>query len=333
MKEVRKVTARDDGAARLPNLLIGGVAKAGTTSLFRYLAQHPEVCPSSVKEARYFSAIRYGEPLPPLEGYARLFAHTTGERYRMEATPGYYPGGRPVADAVRETLSDPQVVVCFRDPIQRCYSWYRFVRSTARIPKGMGFPAYLDRCEQLHRSGVDHHREHQPYWGVGGGCYDRWIADWLDVFGTALRIVYFEDLTADPHAVIEDLCGRLGIDTGVCAGFRYDIENRTVQYRNRGLQRVALAVNRTGERVFGQHPALKRTLRGAYYRINADSRPEHLDSASLARLAAFYAPHNDLLRSALIAAGRDRLPAWLDPAGEPHGRHPAPTVSERSADA
>ena len=45
---------------RLPNLVIAGVPKAGTTSLFNYLAQHPDICPSDVKETRYFEPLRYG---------------------------------------------------------------------------------------------------------------------------------------------------------------------------------------------------------------------------------------------------------------------------------
>jgi hypothetical protein len=102
-------------APHLPNLLIAGVAKAGTTSLFRYLAQHPDVCPSDVKELRYFSALRYGEDMAPLESYSAHFAHCEGQRYRMEATPGYYAGGRLVADAVDDLLPGARVLVSFRD--------------------------------------------------------------------------------------------------------------------------------------------------------------------------------------------------------------------------
>lgn len=298
------------GVGPLPNLVIAGVGKAGTTSLFRYLAQHPEVCPSSVKEAYYFTALHFGEPLGPLQGYAALFAHCAGERYRMEATPAYFPGGKLVATAIDDVLPDTRVIVSFRDPIGRCWSWYRFVKSIAQIPKSMTFPAYLDRCEELHRKGIDHLRAHQPFRGLLVGCYDRWLADWL-VFGERLRIVFFEDLVESPEAVTEGLCRWLGLDATVSAGFAYHVENRTVQYRNRRLQRMALSVNRTGERFFGRHPELKRSLRSAYYRANGDSGPERLDDASRARLAAFYAPHNERLAAALPAAGCDQLPAWL----------------------
>src|SRR3712207_9448996 len=66
--------------ARLPNLIIAGVGKGGTTSLFRYLGQHPQVCASRVKELRYFQSLRYGEPMAPLDQYTRHFAHWNGQR-------------------------------------------------------------------------------------------------------------------------------------------------------------------------------------------------------------------------------------------------------------
>ena len=45
----------------LPNVIIGGTQKAGTTSLFRYLADHPSVCPSSIKEVDFF--LKYNDEI------------------------------------------------------------------------------------------------------------------------------------------------------------------------------------------------------------------------------------------------------------------------------
>jgi hypothetical protein len=294
-----------------PNLFIAGVAKAGTTSLFRYLGQHPDICQSTVKEPRYFTVLRYGEPLGPWQEYATLFGHCGGARYRLEATPGYFPGGRTVAGAIDERVPGARVIVSFRDPVQRCWSWYRFVRRSARIPKDLAFPAYLDRCFQLHEDGVDHLRENQPFWGVGGGCYDEWIDPWLETFGQRLRVEFFENLVASPEQVTSELCRWLAVDPAPAAGFDYSVENRTVQYKHRRLQRLALAVNRNTERFFGRRPALKRVLRSAYYRVNGDRGRLRLDPASEDRLAAFYAPHNERLAASLEAAGRTRMPGWL----------------------
>jgi hypothetical protein len=300
-----------ENAPYLPNLVIGGVAKAGTTSLFRYLAQHPAVCPSDVKELRYFSALRYGEELAPLDSYRKHFRHWAGEQYRMESTPGYYAGGRLVADTMDSLLPDVRMLVSFRDPVQRCWSWFRFVRSTARIPKDMSFADYLDRCEELHRDDVDGTRDNQPFWGLGGGCYDTWLEPWLEVFGPRFRVAFFEDVIRDPRTVVEGVCGWLGIDQAVCADFRYSVENKTVQYKNKQLQKAALSVNRRTETFFAEHPQLKRVLRGAYYRVNSEDSQDRLGAAERRRLEEFYAPHNQRLAASLAAAGVLDVPDWL----------------------
>lgn len=298
-------------AGRLPNLVIAGVAKAGTTSLFRYLSQHPGVCASRNKELRYFTALRHGEPLASIESYAQHFCHCVDQRYRMEATPGYFGGGRPLAAALLDTLDDPRVIISFREPGQRCWSWYRFVRSRARIPKDMTFDTYLDRCEHLRRIGVDHLREHQPFFGLTGGCYDQWIDAWLEIFGERLRIEFFEDMVHDPRTVVEGICRWLDIDTEVTATFQYEIENKSVQYKNKWLQQTALFLNRHGEQFFEHHRALKRALRAGYYLMNRDSSAEQLEPAARERLATFYAPHNERLAIKLDEAGLSRWPAWL----------------------
>ncbi len=125
-------------AGRLPNLVIVGVSRAGTTSLFNYLGQHPDVGSSEVKELRYFTAVRHGQALEPLASYAAHFRGRT-QTYAMEATPGYFRGGHAVASALDETCPSARALVCLRTPVDRCWSWFRFVKSRDRIPKDMSF--------------------------------------------------------------------------------------------------------------------------------------------------------------------------------------------------
>jgi hypothetical protein len=298
---------------RLPNLIIAGVSKGGTTSLFRYLAQHPDICPSSVKELRYFEPLRYGEPLPAIESYARHFEHCSGRRYRMEATPSYFGGGRAVASAMRDSLDDDaRVVVSLREPVQRCWSWYQFVRGRARIPKGMRFEQYLDICEELHAAGLDGLRENQPYSGLLGGCYDESLRAWQELFGARLHILFFDDLVADPRGAVVETLRWLDADPRAAADFSYTVENRSVQYRSRPVLAAALFLNRRGERFFQRHAGLKHVLRGAYHAVNRDTAAaEVLSSAARNRLAAFYAPHNEGVAQLLRSAGLTGLPAWL----------------------
>ena len=302
---------RSPGRGRVANLVIAGVSKGGTTSLFSYLAQHPDVCASDVKEVRYFTPLRYGEPLDPLDSYTRHFRHERGERFAMEATPGYLYGGRPLVRGMLQVSPEVRVVVSLRNPADRCWSWFNFVRSRARIPKDLPFADYLQRCLELHDAGTDGALEHQAYWGLGGGCYDQWIPDWLDELGGRLRIVFFDDIVRSPEETVRELCDWLGLDTDVVPDLDFTLENRTEQFRNRHAQQLALSVNRRAETFFRQHPGLKRRLRGAYYSVNRDAARTTLPDESRKTMDTFYRPHLATLADQLTTAGLTRVPTWL----------------------
>ena len=75
----------------LPNLIIGGSPKCGTSSLFYWLKDHPEICASDIKETGFlldkvwsFNEVNY--ITHGLEGYSRLFPSYKGEKIVMEAT-------------------------------------------------------------------------------------------------------------------------------------------------------------------------------------------------------------------------------------------------------
>lgn len=110
---------------RLPNLFVIGAAKAGTTALYHYLAQHPQVFLSRIKEPEFFSREEY---------YARGLDwyqdwHFVGAEdfpVRAEATPHYLYWSEKVAPRIEEALGERPVkfIVSFREPVARAYSWY-----------------------------------------------------------------------------------------------------------------------------------------------------------------------------------------------------------------
>jgi uncharacterized short protein YbdD (DUF466 family) len=295
---------------RLPNLVVVGVSKAGTTSLFEYLGTHPDVGLSDVKELRYFTPVRYGEPLAPPASYAEHFRHCVDQRYAVEATPGYFYGGRPLARAMHETCGTVRVVVSLREPADRCWSWFRFVKSRLRIPRELGFDDYLDTCQELHEAGVDDRVEHQPYWGLGGGCYAEWLGDWVEEFGSDLYVVFFDDLAQRPREVMDDLFDWLGLDRTQARTADLEAANRTEQYRNRAVQHLAVSVNRRGEQFFRRHPRLKRGLRSGYYRLNRAEPSDTMSPAARQRLADFYRPHHARLADQLAGLGLVVPASW-----------------------
>ena len=295
---------------RLPNLVIAGVSKAGTTSLFHYLGQHPDIGTADVKEVRYFTPLRYGQPLEALDCYTAHFAGCLGTAYALEATPGYYYGGAALARGLDTTLPGARVLVSLRSPIDRCWSWFGFVKSRLRIPKEMSFAEYVDRCARLHALGVDDTVENQPYWGIGGGCYARWWESWRDTFGDRLKVVMFEELVADPAAVVRGICDWLGLDSAPVADFSFALDNKTEQYRHRTLQKAAVGLNRRGEVFFHQHQSLKRTLRRVYYAANRAPGDPGMSADVRERLADFYRPHNARLAVQLAEVGMALPERW-----------------------
>jgi hypothetical protein len=291
-------TKNPDGSGRLPNLIVVGVSRAGTTSLFNYLSQHPDVGTSEVKELRYFTAVRHGHPLDPIESYAAHFKGCT-QRYAMEATPGYFYGGRALASEIRDTCPSVRALVSLRNPVDRCWSWFRFVKSRDRLPQDMEFSAYLDRCEELRREGTDGTVEHQPYWGLSGGCYADWLDGWVGELGDRFRVSFFEDMQAEPAAAVQKHCDWLGIGGDVVDDFELSGTNKSQLYKNRLLQRGAVLLNRHGERFFRRHPTVKRALRSGYYAINRASTAPQMSPVERARLTEFYRPHNARLLDTL----------------------------------
>ena len=119
----------------LPNFLILGAQKAGTTSLFDYLGQHPEVYPSPIKETHFFDhgGVRQtyagpvripGPKIKSLEEYEGLFDGVRDEKAVGEATPTYLylPG---VAERIRHHVPEARLIAILRDPVERAYSGYQ----------------------------------------------------------------------------------------------------------------------------------------------------------------------------------------------------------------
>ena len=106
----------------LPNALIIGSMKSGTTSLFRYLETHPDLIGSRVKETNFF--LTEGDFSRGVDWYQSLFSEDG--KLAFEASPNYtkrhlFPG---VGERIKRTLPDVKLVFMVRDPIRRMFSHY-----------------------------------------------------------------------------------------------------------------------------------------------------------------------------------------------------------------
>ena len=127
-----------------PNLFVAGVPKAGTTSLFHYLALHPDVFPSSRKEPGFFHPFKIKDMDANLEAYKKFFTGHSGQRYAIEATPGYFYGGKETANAINKYSPKSKVIIVLRNPVERVFSFYKYKKSLGHIDGNLNFESYID---------------------------------------------------------------------------------------------------------------------------------------------------------------------------------------------
>ena len=113
----RSPAPADAQAAGLPNLIVIGAQKCGTSGLHYYLGLHPEISTSEPKELNFFIAERNWPR--GLDWYRGRF--DPGARVRVDASPNYtaYPQHKGVAERMVEALPNARLIYMVRDPIDR----------------------------------------------------------------------------------------------------------------------------------------------------------------------------------------------------------------------
>jgi len=196
----------------LPNFIIVGAPKAGTTSLYHYLTEHPQVFMSTPKEINFFSreeieaqGLFYNDfKAKNLNEYEKLFASVTDEKAVGEASVSYlfYPG---VPAKIKEILPDVKIIILLRDPVERGFSHYLMDYKLGLVD--------IPYREIIHKT--NNHKNQNLYYQqyVELGFYYEQVKRYLDLFGHEKVKIYFqEDLRTDSKNTILDLYEFLGID-------------------------------------------------------------------------------------------------------------------------
>lgn len=295
----------------LPNLIIAGVNKAGTTSLFAYLSKHPQVGCSSIKETCYFLPKRYYEPMQPVSEYEALFKGAEACPVVMEATPGYFYGGKKLIREVGSLLPDTKIILILRDPADRLLSFFYFMKSMLLIDESMTLENYVTRCKSLDRAALSQ-RDNNPFFGVEGGYYHQYIDSWVEFFGDRIKILFFEDLKQNPEAMLMSLSHWLDIDASYYQGFNFSVENKTAQYKQKWLHFLAIHANKHFEVFFRRHPSVKSRVKKIYGYFNLESKTKQARQAEKLFAESLYLESNRELRVKLKSLGLKKLPGWLE---------------------
>lgn len=201
----------------LPNFLIIGSAKGGTSSLHYYLRQHPQVFMPDLKEPRFFAlegeTLNFKNPdsainhysITTLKAYENLFADVTNEIGIGEASPLYLYSEK-AARRIKHYVPDAKLIVVLRNPVDRAFSCY-----THLLREGyetLSFEAALKaESERIHNNWAHlwHYRE--------AGYYSRQLKPYFELFSPEqIKIYLFDELRKDNHAVLTDIYDFLGVD-------------------------------------------------------------------------------------------------------------------------
>jgi hypothetical protein len=198
----------------LPNFIVIGAAKAGTTALYWYLAEHPAVFMSPVKETNYFAygidahgRLLYGDPehhtfpVKTLEAYQQLFAQAAHARAIGEASPIYLECPQ-AAHRIRTLLPGVRLICALRHPVERAYSDYlMFLRS-----RGQGFDPAAELSPAAAWARPDSH------W-MRISRYAQSLERYLDAFPrTQLHVLLFDDLKRTPLQAVQAVYRFLEVD-------------------------------------------------------------------------------------------------------------------------
>lgn len=192
---------------RWPNLFIVGTAKAATTSLYRYLRQHPDVYLSPIKEPNFFLGVDPGggqSYFGDEDSYLELFNRASTEKVLGEASVQYLCK-LGTAEWIRRTVPEAKILISLREPVSRAYSHYLM-----DVRNRMQHRPFLEALQLDIDTPTRPRRTRHLY--VDYGRYCEQVARYLKVFGENVCVLFFEEFVEDTRTHLRDVFRFLEVD-------------------------------------------------------------------------------------------------------------------------
>ena len=272
------------GDGRLPEFLIIGAARSGTTTISRYLRAHPGVFMAQEKEVHFFDndeTFALG-----VDWYKSRFASAEPDQVPGEATPAYMAISAAV-DRMAAVVPNARLIAILRNPTDRAYSMYWLARAwgaETREPEealgdAMRNPESAERVSEYLGSYVEqleHVRRYYP--------------------ASAIMTMLFEDFSARPDAAVGRVCEFIGVDPEL-------IPKHIGRFRNEPRRVLSPRIHAMGERVRTRNVRIgERILLLNSRKVN----PPPMNAELRSELVEYFRPHNEALSQWL---GRD-LSHW-----------------------
>jgi hypothetical protein len=188
----------------LPDFIVIGVYKAGTTSLHHYFDQHPDVFMTHVKEPNFFAfddknPVHVAEKsgrfrVRSLTQYEFLFRGASAGQSKGEVSPSYFRS-ETAAIRIHEAIPDCRLIVSLRDPVDRAYSAYQMAYRHG------GTKERFERIDPW-----------EAPW-LRNSLYAKGVRRYMDLFGrSGISVVLFEDIKERPQSLMQSLFRFVGVN-------------------------------------------------------------------------------------------------------------------------
>ncbi|MBO0347766.1 sulfotransferase domain-containing protein [Phormidium pseudopriestleyi FRX01] len=199
----------------MPDFLIIGTQKGGTTSLYNYLIQHPQILPATQKEVHFFD-LNFHQGV---EWYRQQFPPQETEKQMLtgEASP-YYLFHPLVPRRVKDLFPQVKLIVLLRNPVGRAWSHYNhevrwgfetlsFAEAIAQEPVRLA-----GEVEKMFADPNYYSYNHQHYTYLSRGIYANQLNSWMELFPKEqFLILSSEAFYANPAAILAETLAFLGL--------------------------------------------------------------------------------------------------------------------------
>jgi len=213
---------------RVPNFIIAGAQKCGTTSIFEVLNDHMEVFLPESKEVHFFDKNESFDK--GIDWYKKFFRKSKFEKVIMDITPNYM-NKEYVPERIKKLLPNVKLIFVLRNPVTRAYSnyWDNIRNQNEHLP-------------------FDEAIKHNPAY-IEKGLYYKHINSFLKYFNEKDIFIFLsEELFSHPEIFYKKLCSKLDIDFKMIRDM-----NRVANFarvpRVRSLEKIFLSQNKISMRI------------------------------------------------------------------------------------
>ncbi len=299
-----------DENINLPNLLIVGAAKSGTTSLHNYLKQHPDIFMTKHKEPHFLINSQIGEKrihrgVVRLAEYKSMFTTRRGYKYKGESSVMYLSFPEFSISNIKKYLSsDVKIIIMLRNPIERAFAGY--LHNLRYNPsENLSFEEAIKNSESRYFKEKDLTPDTR-YLHVGSYYFQ--VKAFIDAFQSNVHVIFYDDYVNNINLCLQDVFNFLKVEN-----ISVDTSKRYMQggwmFKNKFLRNLIIPKNNVKSLIKTILPnkILRQALRKSIMNITTIETPK-LSVYMREKLRVYY--KNDIANLSSLL-NRD-LNHWID---------------------